>query len=617
MKLLYFFDLQEGNFHNFYNFLKKIELKRGISVLKNFYHIDDEIEVRFYCLNKDLNYLKKNKYNSSINYVINEYLKIDREQFRKLIRDVWKRVNNFYEKLIKGDFSKLNDFWNITESYIKTDLTYLFEKIEFIKSIIKRENPDFIVLMQEHSYLYKILTFELEFVKDKFLFLNTKVNKIFRKSDLIIDLTFRFLFHLKYFFTQKNEFEKVLVKKYQNHLNYIGICCLKDSFWSTIQPIYQELINQKVNVKIFGRNIIKSYYSLNFKRFKFKLLTFIRVFLFWKEHKIRIKLIKNFKEPIKEFAFFYLNNFFFKYIIKVIYWQIRTENEIKVRNYKIILILNEYGPIGKIISIKCQKYQIPVYFTPYVGIPQFGSYVTPYFCDIINAEGLLNKKYLIARDVNPNKIIVRGAPKYEYAQNRKINKIKILTDFFSNEKIVLSNHTIKILITTNPITDESNKIILTKAINVLKKFENIQLIIKLHPRESGNILSKILRNLKSNAIVVKHVNIFEMLKTADILITQQSATILDSMVIGTPIICLDFINKRVGSSGKLAYNDEKFIEIAYNEKELYQKLSIFFNHPEKLSKYKQKIKENLCLFVYNKENYSSTKKIVSDLVSYL
>jgi len=89
------------------------------------------------------------------------------------------------------------------------------------------------------------------------------------------------------------------------------------------------------------------------------------------------------------------------------------------------------------------------------------------------------------------------------------------------------------------------------------------------------------------------------------------------MVIGTPIICLDFINKRIGYSGKLAYNDEKFIEIAYNEKELYQKLSNFFSHPEVLSKYKQKIKENLCLFVYTKENYSSTKKIVSDLVSYL
>lgn len=617
MKLLYFFDLQEGNFHNFYNFLKKIEIKKGISVLKNFYNIDDDIKVQLYCLNKDLNYLKKNRYNSSINYALNEYLKINREDYKKLIQFVWMRVKNFYEKLTKRDFYKLNYFWNITESYIKYDLTNLFEKIEFIKSIIKRENPDFILLMQGNSFLYKILTFELEFMKGKFLFLKSKVNKIFRKLNLIINLILRLLAYIKFFFTHKNEFKKEKIKNYDNQLNYIGVCCPKDSFWSAIHPIYQELINKKVNVKIFGRNIIKSYYNLNFKNLKFKILTFIRVFSFWKDRKIRTKIIKIFKEPIKEFAFFYLKDFFLRYITKVVYWQIRIENEIKLRNYKIILILNEFGPIGKLICIKCNKYQIPVYFTPYVGIPQIGSEITPYLSNIINVDGILNKKYLTAEGVEPNKIIVRGSPKYEYIQKKRINKIKILRDFFSNKKIVLSKKARKILITTNPITDESNKVILIKVINVLKKFENIQLIIKLHPRESGIIQSKILRDLKYNAIVVKNVNIFEIIKTADILITHQSATILDSMVIGTPIICLDFINKRVCNSGKHVYNDEKFIEIVYNEKELYHKLSVFLNHPEKLSKYKQKLKENICLFLYTEENYSPTKKIVSDLVSYL
>ncbi len=87
--------------------------------------------------------------------------------------------------------------------------------------------------------------------------------------------------------------------------------------------------------------------------------------------------------------------------------------------------------------------------------------------------------------------------------------------------------------------------------------------------QDKNFLSKILTNeLKFPKLKFNFLKII-----TDLLLTQQSATILDSMIIGTPFICLDLTNKRVWVSGKHVYNDEKYIEIVYSEEELYKKLN--------------------------------------------
>ena len=164
---------------------------------------------------------------------------------------------------------------------------------------------------------------------------------------------------------------------------------------------------------------------------------------------------------------------------------------------------------------------------------------------------------------------------------------------------------------------ESNKLLIREVVNVLKKFHNIQVIIKLHPRELGFLHKRVLKELEYSAIIVKDVNIFEIIKTADILITQQSVAILDSMVVGTPVICVDFMNRRVRFSGKLVYNDEKYIIKVFNEEELYKELNILLTNKEMYRKYRDKMQTNLDLFISNIKNYSPTVRIISDILSIL
>lgn len=254
-----------------------------------------------------------------------------------------------------------------------------------------------------------------------------------------------------------------------------------------------------------------------------------------------------------------------------------------------------------------------VYFTSSVGIPNDGSEITPYLCDMINVDGDIDKQFLSSNGVDSNKIVVRGSPKYEIVMKKKLKKLRNVLDLFTGKRHSLSNKKKKILLAINPIPDASNEVILTTVINVIKKFKSIQFIIKLHPRQFGIFINNLISRLDYNAIIVKSVDIFNIINSCDILLTQDSAVILDSMVVGTPQISMDLGNKRLYYSGFYNYNDEKYIYKVYDEHQLYNRLKKLLDNPKVYTDYKNLLKKNLNYILNIKENYSPTKAIVSDL----
>jgi hypothetical protein len=329
--------------------------------------------------------------------------------------------------------------------------------------------------------------------------------------------------------------------------------------------------------------------------------------------KIKERIVRNLEPELKDPIFYILRELFFNRIIEILYWYDSIKKEINNRNYKLIIIGNEFYAEVKTFYFICKKYQIPMYFIPTVGIPDDGSEVTPYYCDFITVEGEIDKDFLSKNGVNSNKIYVRGSPEYENIFKTEIKEFHDLEDYFSKKKYTLSHEKTKILLTTNPITSTSNEFLLKTVIDVVKKLENIQFIIKLHPRENGFLHKKIIKNMNLKAIIVKNVNIFEIINSSDILITQDSRVILDAMIVGKPLIVLDLMNKRIYFSGKYQFNDEKYVKKAYNREELYEILTLFLNNPKSLEKYKEKLRKNLDIFLYNKESYSPIKQITSDI----
>ena len=388
MKILYFFELYVGNLLKYYNYLKKKELERIRQILKKQFK-SQSVNIEFYCINQNNNFLERNIYRNSFKSILGEHLNIERELYKKYINDAFSEIKHHYEDLTKPKLPKINTLWNILEADIKRDLHYYLEKMIFIDSIIKRENPALIVISQNSPHIIKTLVTQIKYPKNKILFLRSKVNNLFLR---INDFTL-FFYELYFMLKRIIKFGRKDKKNNDSSLNddpLIGICQPSSYLYTAIEPVYKELINQKANVKVFGSKAIIHPLTYNqlIKDLKYHCLvkTQTKSFLkkFWKSKQYFNKNFRYVAGKFKDSFLYILKNRLKLKLTKIIHAIENIENEIKSFNYKVIVILNEFGPVGKIICLVCQKYNIPVYFTPSVGIPNDGSEITPYLSDMIN-----------------------------------------------------------------------------------------------------------------------------------------------------------------------------------------------------------------------------------------
>ena len=497
MKILYFFELYEGNLIKYYNFLKKKELERIRYILKKQIN-KKNLKIEFYCLNKDNEFLKKYRYEDSIKSILSEYLNIERKSYKKIVDQALIEIKRFYENLTKPNLPKTKDILNILEYAIKHNLHDYLEQIIFIDSIIKRKNPKLILISQSSPHIIKTFVNRTKYPIKKILFFKSKLNNLFFKINDIVSFFYEIYYKLKILKKSRIKIKKIYDLKHNDH-PLIGICPPNLYLSSAIEPVYKELINQKINVKVFENRILIIFPFVSnpsFKDLKYQYITFIRVKLFlnklWNSKKYIDKLFRFIDNNFKD-SFHYILKYELKLnLVKKIYRIKNIENEVKSFNYKVIVILNEFGPVGKIICMVCKKYDIPVYFTSSVGIPNDGSEITPYFCDMINVDGDIDKQFLSSNGVDSNKIVVRGSPKYEMVMKRKLITLSNVVDLFTGKRHSLSDKKKKILLAVNPIPSASNEVILTTVVNVLKKLKNIQLIIKLHPRQSGIFIKNLI-----------------------------------------------------------------------------------------------------------------------------
>ena len=612
MKVLYFFDILEGNFINFYLKIKKKEVLGNIKRLKKSY---SGAETSAFCLNRGRVYLASKNFDNKINSVLDEYLQIDRNTYNDLVSSVWSDVKTSFENLTKTQFNVLNNFWNILEYRVTKIFMEIFEKIDFIKSIINRENPDIVYISQKDSSLFNFLKKELNLENIKFLFLKSRIdysyNKIIGFASFFNEMISNFRDYLKYKFLIKmrriiipDEDCSIGISAPGNYYNSQELACILDGL--KIENLkYQLFIGGMYGIRPTLKNF-KSNYASNIY---FKL----NIKHFFDNSRKKDDIVRYLAPLLRDYAYPFLIELLSKEIIRIIYILKMLHTNIESANYKVILILNEFGEPGKIINNICKSLGIPVYFVPYCGIPRRESDVTPHLSEVICVDGELDKEYLTNKGVNPEKIVIRGAPKYQSLLNHTISPLHQLKDHFSGQTHEISKEKHKILLAANYFSNEANLLTLTTVISALKKIENIQFIIKLHPKQDGIFIKDVLKKLNYEAIIVKDVGVFELIKTADIFLTEESSIILDSMVVGTPIICLDLSNKSIYFSATHVYNDEKYIIRVQNESQLHERLYELINSPENLEKYRNSLKINLKSILYHKDNYSPTQQIISDL----
>jgi len=202
-----------------------------------------------------------------------------------------------------------------------------------------------------------------------------------------------------------------------------------------------------------------------------------------------------------------------------------------------VVVFKEDGPVpSRTFSTVAAKFRVPtvlishgIYFPTKIYVPT---------CNYVAVWGPKFKDYMILKGLNEEQVTVTGAPNYD-----------ALTELESKEdlrrELGLPENKPLVTFATQGFSDQIRRKLIFEVLKSMKKLDEVLLVIKPHPREKPklyrNLLKEFNADISSDKIVLMPgVNTSKLVKASDLLLTVHSTVALESNVIGTPVVTLNF-----------------------------------------------------------------------------
>jgi len=568
---------------NFITYYKKLKLRNLIYSLKKRYNRNLKIEV--------VNAKKETfKFSNEINveFFTDLRLKLERTDYLKIEKKNVKNTKHNLFFLFKNliELKTLNYERIFIGKLLEYDLERFFNQVfgqfELLNRVLQRKKYDQIILVNIHPNSFEIFRElnqkhrNIRFCNDSFLIKYSLISKWLNISKYIFQI-------LGSYFKQKLiENAKINRKLEKSKLNTIIFFADSKNQIDSLFPIYNALNKLKNINLIFYR--FEHYLPLGNLIKLFRFLFQIDNILKGEKKSILTNLAYN-SIFVGDILKIFYNSHLFILLIKIFNIKNNLNKFLKV-NPKLVVIANDFKIAGRLTANFFKLYNIPTLYIPHAAVPIIEDLVTKSDINYFAFGGEMDKHYYASRGVSKDSIEIVGVPRYEHFYKGEIQEIVEIKDKFENNKFNFKSKNFSIILTTNAFDDFSNEKIITSVINTLKELDIVEnLFIKLHPREDGILHKKVLRDLNVNTVVVKDYNTLELIKSSDLLLSSKSTTLLEAMIIGTPIIYLDFINEEFAEASKYNFLDEDLIITVRNEKELLQKVQELIFNKEMIKKY--------------------------------
>ena len=542
-------------------------------------------------------------------------INIERNDFLRIKNEISLNTRNVMIQLFHN-LKKLKTF-NLQGLFIPKLLEFelinyfntIFGQLELLSYLIQKENYHKIILFNCNTHVLKnlknILSSQSNLVQsnDNFLYKRETYLRLLNIGCYIIILLGSFLKNRIY---KKKRYRKILSEKIEDSLLFI--IKSKNQF-NSVKTVYNRLKYKK------NQNAI-CYYIEYFVSFRdlgnlFRFLLEKRKILINSKREILTNLQYKSKELDFVVKMFYNLHFFIKLILLFNFYN-NLNNFIDNKIPSLAIIANDFNSAERIAAGYFKQKKIPTLYIPHSAIPIIPELITKSDIEYYALGGESDKNYYVRRGIPEKNIINTGIPRYQNLYEGKIKELDSIRDMFGGKSYNFQKKDITILLTTNPIDDKSNEKIINSVIKSLMELNLVNnLIIKLHPSESGNLHKKITQKLNVNPVIVKDYNILELIKSSDLLISQKSTTLLEAMIIGTPMILLDFINKGFEESSKYEFLNEKFINTVKNQDSLTQEIKKIIEYKNKKEILSEKYIKYSKHFSFYDTGEPPTEKIVN------
>ncbi len=606
-------------------------------------------------LNNALSYMKENSLIICLDEEMENELKSKDIKFKKL--DEYEKNGLIYKNLDKEALSwarswhknikKLTEYNRIyLIELLKLDYLFsdIFRYIRLLKVIIEKEKPDKIIMQRNDKVSVNHFlvedndntAFEIckEIIKNKNISLDIFKYKPLAKK-----------FNLKLYYKEKLS---ILLAKIQNNFYKLKILPLNDKKVLVVGGLgqFSSLINKLNEQKNFsvircGENVGLGFrkgqgYYLTFKyystfRIKRILKTYKKILNKNYEKIIDDNKIKN-EFFYKDINFYNvlekkLDYFFNKQFLKLIKY-IEIMNDLAKDGIKIILTPNDVVMFEKTLTIAARKNKVKS-LTIQIGASGHPVAYIPLSSDYMGAWGKVTRDWMIKYGTEKSKVVITGAPRLDYYINKNSMSRE---EFFKsinvdpNKKIIVytPQFSIRHMNFANwHFTFSERASFLRNTFLASKKIDNSFVIVKMHPSDFDyNLPNEIAKSMNfKNYLVTKNVDLFELLSNCDVLITVQSTTGLESMILKKPVIDIGIKKPSIDKSffkdsiGYLYVKSGSALESKNNLNDLTRKINLLINN----KKIQIKLRNNMEKLVYDysyKQDGKATERVV-DLIKKL
>ncbi|MFX0025163.1 MAG: UDP-N-acetylglucosamine 2-epimerase [Candidatus Hermodarchaeota archaeon] len=593
---------------NFLTFYKQNKLKRLLRLLKKSYKEDD--------LNVQVIDVKTDNYDID-KFIANYRLNLDRKEYLGLFDKVLDSTRKNLFVLNKNlDLVNALRFEEIQiEKVLELNFiqffNHVFGNFEILKKIIQNGNYDKVILINHNCHSIDLLSSlnnlrnNIEIIQDKFLrkiynklkwlniieyvlsvilvFIKNKLFKSFKESDNKRENNSQNIIFIGQTKTQIESISPVydLLKK-QDKINPIFYLPEYYISFSQISNLIRHLLNQRKLLNIYHKNIC---------------------------HLLKYDSIK-LDNLIKIFYQFNL------YIFLIKIYNVRNNLADLFRKFIPLLVVvpSDFSLVGRVSALFSKSNNVPSIFIPHGALPIYDEMIFTYDFSVLAVPGEREKEFLISKGVDSNKIVVIGRPRYEDFYKGRLKNLKEVPDMFTGKAYKFEKDKITVLLASSPVGRYSKQ---KKIISVVNALNNLgllnNLLIKLHPREDGIIVKHILKKLNVESTIIRDYNILDLINSSDIILSRNSTAVLEAMILGKPVILLEFINYNFEFSGKYLFKDDNYLINISDEKLLKDSIYKLFHDKEYYNEYSEGLK-NLSKGYNSFDNKESAAEKAANLI---
>ena len=177
-------------------------------------------------------------------------------------------------------------------------------------------------------------------------------------------------------------------------------------------------------------------------------------------------------------------------------------------------------------------------------VPRNGRFVGTTLCPIPDKTavyGELFKRTLVDRGgYPPDSVVVTGQPSYDFLYNTRDNDAK---ERICRQLDIDPEKQIVVLATQthHGFSDYQNRLLLETVFDAMLEFPENNLVVKLHPAEDPALHRRVAseKRLLDEVVIVKDVNLFDLLQASEVLITAHSTVALEAMLFGKPVVTVN------------------------------------------------------------------------------